>query len=125
MKIRKFCSYTQGAVFPGEVDIIYDVKGAEGPHKGAGVGNMHRRSWRTVAGGNLKGVLRDDPEIPGAEAGKTFQAGATWRSLGMSECMACSGSHRGCRAAWSVAGRMRPGDHETRGVRQKGPGARP
>lgn len=86
---------------------------------------MHRRSWRTVPGGSLKEVLRYDPKIPGAESGKTFRAVATWRGLGVQECMACSGNHRGCRAEWSVAGQMRPGDHETRGIRQKEPGARP
>ena len=44
---------------------------------------MHRRSWTTAPGGSLKEVLRYDPKIPGAESGKTFRAGATWRGLGM------------------------------------------
>ena len=95
MKMRKFWSCTQ---YPLCGAIILDVKGAEEPCKGIGAGNMPGRSRRTALGGSLKGVLRDDPEIPGAEVGKASRPGATW-----------SREAWACERAWGVQRTTGPG----------------
>lgn len=74
-----------------------------------------------------QGHPEDGPEIPGAAAGEAFEARRAWST----EAWACESA----RSVWGTTGtrrlnrvgqgQVRPGGHETRGIRKKGSGIHP